>query len=126
LEGTIFWELNPWTADYGKIKVYTAPLNLIDTGLVVTPDTNWHSFELVIDLVNQKYVSVTIDGNTTDLNNILLAQVHHPEWGDDVSFNITTESLASWPGDGCPLVFKWTTRFRNLALSEGSSTPFND
>jgi len=117
LEGTIFWELNPWAADYGRIKVYTWPLQLVDTGITIPPDTQWHSFELIVDLASQRYVSIAVDGNSRDLSSTLLAQVYHPDWGDDVSFVITTESLASWPQNGCPNIFKWTTRFKNLVLS---------
>jgi len=118
LEGTIFWALNPWAVDYGHIKVYTSPLQLINTGIIVPPDTQWHSFELIVDLANQKYVSIAVDGDSKDLSNTPLAQVYHPDWGDDVSFVITTESLASWPHDGCLYIFKWTMRFKNLALSK--------
>lgn len=118
LEGTIFWELNPWAADYGHIKVYAWPLQLIDTGIIVPPDTQWHSFELVVDLASQRYISIAVDGDSRDLSSTLLAQVYHPDWGDDVSFIITTESLASWPQNGCPYIFKWTMRYKNLALSK--------
>lgn len=118
-EGTIFWEINPWLTDTGKIKVYVNPLTLTDTGITLPPDINWHTFELVVDLTAQKYVSLTIDGQTKDLSNLDLARVYQPTWGSDVSLAITTESLASWPnanGSSCPYVFAWTTRFRDLAF----------
>lgn len=118
LEGTIYWYLNPWnTEEYGKIKVYTGkPLVLIDTGIKLTPvsTTDWHTFELVVDLKSQKYVSIMIDGETRDLSNFELARVSQPTWGDEVSLTITTESLAGWPQAGCVNVFSWTTRFRDL------------
>jgi hypothetical protein len=118
LEGTIFWQLNPWTADYGHIKIYTGPLKLIDTGIVVEPDTRWHSFELVVNFANQRYVSIVVDGERRDVSEVPLATVHHPDWGSDVSFAITAESLASWPQGGCPYVFKWGMRYRDLRLSK--------
>lgn len=119
LEGTIYWDLNPWTFnDYGKIKVYTKPLNLTDTGirLIPTSTTNWHTFELVVDLQSQKYISVTIDEETRDLSSFQLARVSQPDWGNEVSLSITTESLASWPQENCANVFSWTTQFKNLEL----------
>lgn len=116
LEGTIYWELNPWSTEYGKIKVYTKPITLTDTGIILTPisTTQWHTFTLVVDLRNQKYVSITIDGETRNLSNFELARVPQPSWGKEVSLSITTESLASWPQQNCTNVFSWSTRFRDL------------
>ena len=113
-EAVIYWDLNPWASDYGKIKVYTNPASLVETGITLTPDTNWHSFEVVADLATQKYVSITIGGETRDLSHLEMARVYQPTWGDEVALIITTESLASWPGTGCPYVFTWATRFRDL------------
>lgn len=117
VEGTIYWDLNPWVAsEYGKVKVYTKSLNLVDTGIKVIPTamTNWHSFEVVVDLKSQKYISITIDGDTRDLSALELARVSQPSWGNEVSLSITTESLATWPQADCSNVFSWATRFRNL------------
>ena len=121
VEGTIYWDLNPWvTGEYGKVKVYTNPLNLVDTGIRVVPTatTAWHSFEVVVDLGRQKYVSITIDGDTRDLSDFELARVSQPSWGNEVSLSITTESLASWPQANCANVFSWATRFRNLEFKK--------
>lgn len=117
LEGAIYWELNPWKVDYGKIKVYIKPLILTDTGITLTPGTDWHAFELVVDFVNQEYVSITIDGEFKDLRGMELAQVSHPDWGDEVFLSITTESMAAWPHEDCRYVFTWTTWFRDLELA---------
>jgi hypothetical protein len=116
LEGTIYWDLNPWTVDAGKIKIYTYPLDLMDTGLYLQPDTEWHRFSLVIDLNSQKFVSVTIDDQTVYLSNIGLARVYHDDWGNDLSISLTTESMAAWPQADCTYIFKWTTQFRNLVF----------
>jgi hypothetical protein len=113
-EGVIYWDLNPWTLDYGKIKVYINPIKLVDTGITIAPDLNWHTFEISVDLTNQRYVSITVDGQTRDLRQHELARVPQPSWGTEVALIITTESMASWPGDGCPYAFTWSTRFRNL------------
>lgn len=116
-EGTIYWQLNPWELDYGKIKVYASPLQLIDTGMSLAPDTEWHSFELAVDLVSRNYLYIAVDDQRVDLSEVDLARVHHPEWGEDVSLSITTESLATWPQYECQHVFSWTTDFRNLAFA---------
>ena len=117
LEGTIYWALNPWdTANYGHIKIYVYPLMLVDTGIKIAPDLNWHQFSLAVDLVNRNYLWLNVDGKATNLNSMALAQVSHPDWGTDVSLNITTESMASYPGVNCPSVFTWTTMFQNVSF----------
>ena len=117
LEGTIFWALNPWTSDFGKIKIYTYPLTLIDTGLTVPPDTSWHSFELVVNLADQTYVSIAVDGHTVDLQGVRLAQVYHPDWGSEVSFSNTTEVQNAFPQSTCAHIFRFAAQFRDLRLS---------
>ncbi len=120
LEGTIFWVLNPWMSDFGKIQIYTYPLTLIDTGITVPPDTSWHSFELMVDLANQEYVSITIDGHTVDLRGVRLAQRYHPEWGSEVSFSNTTEAQNASPppqSTACISIFRFAAQFRDLRLS---------
>ncbi len=117
MEGAIYWELNPWAADYGQIFVYVKPVVLFNTGITLTPDTNWHTFELIVDFVNQKYVSITIDGQTVNLSNSKLAQVLYPTWSDSVALGITTESMAAWPQFNWSSIFTWTTRFKDLEFS---------
>ncbi len=114
LEGTIYWDLNPWTADFGKVKVYTSSLDLIDTGVTLPPDLEWHSFALTIDLESRRYSSVTVDQETVELEGLELAEVFHPDWGEEVALTTTTESLAAWPGEECGTVFTWTTRFTGI------------
>jgi len=114
IEGAIYWELNPWNPAAGSFYVYTNPVVLVGTGIELEPDTEWHSFELVVDLEKQEYVSMAIDGETADLEGIEMARVHHPEWGDEVALVITTESMATWPQADCRVVFTWTTQFADL------------
>ena len=114
VEATIFWELNPWRTDYGHIMVYTEPVTLIETGISVTPDTEWHDFSITADFEAREFRSITVDGQTVDLSGVPLARVAHPEWGNEVAIVITTESLASYPGADCGTVFTWTTQFRDL------------
>ena len=120
-EGTIYWELNPWLQPAGKIKIYTEPTDSapIEIGLTLTPDTLWHRFEIVVDLKTRRYVSISIDDSTRNRNDPL-HRVYHPDWGNDISLNITTESLATWPQADCRDVFTWTAWFRDLALSRES------
>lgn len=113
-EGVIYWDLNPWEEDYGKIKIYSNSLELIDTGIKIFPDTNWHQFDLTIDLTTQKYISISIDNFQVDLSEFNLARVYHPEWGSDLMISITTESMATWPGEACVYPFTWTTQFKDL------------
>jgi hypothetical protein len=126
LEGTIYWNLNPWTPDgkNGTIKIYNKsakPEDLVDTG-INRIDTDWHSFELVVNFVTKKYVSITFDNETKDLSNYNLVQVDHGPgsggilWNDtNVSLSITTESLAAWPN--LTNTFTWTTQFKDLEFS---------
>ena len=104
-EGVIFWELNRWVSDYGKIKIYVNPATLVDTGITVTPDLYWHRFEITVDLQTQRYVRITFDGATRDLSHLELARVYQPTWGTEVAVIITTESMATWPGADCPYAF---------------------
>ncbi len=120
LEGSLYWELNPWKNDYGWFKVYTnsafdpEQLALAETGIQLAPDTLWHSFEVVVDLTSQSYISVRIDDHYADLGHIHLAKRAQPSWGLDVSLIITAESMATWPQTYCPYIFTWTTYFRNV------------
>jgi hypothetical protein len=131
LEGSIYWDLNPWTKDGmdGKIKIYIKGVDSpIDTGIDITPDTKWHTFELVVDFQTKKYVSISFDDNAKNLENYELAQVYHGPrssnpWGNDISLSITTESLAAWPGENCNDVFTWTTQFEDLKLSTARTPP---
>lgn len=116
LEGAIYWELNPWMAEeYGKIKVYAHPIKLVETGIRLTPDTEWHRFELSVDLDRKRYISIKIDGQKKKLSGIPLAEVKHTDWGNEVALIITTESLAAWSDKGAAR-FTWTTRFKDLEL----------
>ncbi len=117
-EGVIFWELNPWSPGIGKIKVYTGsgPSRLIDTGITLKPDLQWHSFELAVDFSSRKYLFIAIDGQRLDLGSISLARVEHPDWGSDLTLNITTESMAAYPHSGCSYAFTWTTQFKDLSF----------
>ncbi len=118
LEGVIFWELNPWSPGIGKIRVYTGsgPSRLVDTGIVLRPDLQWHSFELAVDFTSRKYLFIAIDGQRLDLGSLDLARVQHPDWGSDLTVNITTESMAAYPRSGCSYAFTWTTQFKDLSF----------
>jgi hypothetical protein len=120
LEGALYWDLNPWEADYGHLKIYTDPIVLYDTGAVLQPDTEWHCFTLTVDLAKQEYVRLTYTNaagqHSIDLSGKKLAKVSHPDWGSDLSLSITTESMATWPQYTCPYAFSWTTQFKDVEL----------
>ena len=124
LEGAIYWELNPWNKSY-ELKLYSInrnnELKLIRTGLKVTPDTKWHSFELAIDTCSKRYVYIRFDNKMRYVPYIKLARVKHLDWGNDISINITAESLAAWPDNPCEYVFTWRTQFKDLELSYSST-----
>jgi hypothetical protein len=117
MEFAIYWDINPWNTDYGQIKLYTTNLQLFSTEIRRLPDTNWHDFELIADFAKQKYVSVTIDGQTQKVDTLPPVMVHQPTWGKDVSLNITTESMGAFPGFACENNFTWKTEFKDVELS---------
>jgi hypothetical protein len=114
LEGTIYWDLNPWTPDAGKIKIYQYPMTLAPTGITVPADTFWHCFALTVNFLTKKYVSLSVDGTVKDLSDVALAQKKHTDWGNDLSLSITSESEAASPDAGCTKIFTWTTLFKEL------------
>lgn len=120
LEAAIYWKLNPWDADYGKILVYTmnaqGGLGTIDSGITLTPDTNWHTFELRADLANRVYAGLAVDGHWNPLTNVPMAQVYHPDWGTDLSLILTAESENAYPGQSGTTVTQWTTQFKDPKL----------
>ena len=115
-EGSIYWDLNPWINEY-NLMVYSVnhdnTLFLYKTGIRVKPEIKWYNFEIIVNMKTKKYISINFDGQSIDLSHLKLAQVEHNEWGNDVSINITAESLASWPGTQCN-IFKWKTHFKDL------------
>jgi len=120
LEFAWFWMLNAWDSRYGNIYVYTGqPLDTHFTELTLTPDTEWHSFEMIVNFQTQKWVSLTIDNQTADLSTVDLGKVDHTNWSTDtrVALLITTESLPTWPGSDCSTVFSWTTQYKDAVFS---------
>ncbi len=115
-EGGMFWNLNPWDPNKGKIYIYTNPIIPIETGLIIEPDTQWHDIELIVDFYSFTYVSITIDGTTADLSGIPVAQVFRPNWGDEVALLFSVESLAAWPLPGCPYTFTWPVYYKDIAF----------
>jgi hypothetical protein len=123
LEATLFWELNPWSPDSGKIKIYTHGLELIETGIAVPADTLWHHFEMTVNLETHEYVSIQFDDQFADLEGVKLARVHHPDWGDDISISITAESMNTYPGPNCANIFMWSTSFKDLRFGAIIDSP---
>jgi hypothetical protein len=120
LEASIFWKLNPWDPDFGKIFVYTTNssggLAAVDTGITLAPDTNWHVFDVRADLLNRVFAGIAIDNQWNPLTNLPLAQVQHTDWGGDLSLILTAESENAYPGATNPIVTQWTTDFKDPKL----------
>lgn len=121
LEATWFWDLNPWrTNEFGKLKVYTGgtgTLQLVDTGLVIPPDTNWHRIESVVDFVSTQFVSLVADGVRANLSTVAIARVYRPTWGNELVYQFTQESCATYPNPGYSNIFYWATEYRNVRFS---------
>lgn len=120
LEAAMYWKLNPWDPDYGKIFAYTTDssgnLSSYDTGIAVQPDTNWHVFEVRADLLNRVWAGLAVDGHWNPLTNLPLARIYHPDWGTDLSLILTAESENAYPGSSNPIVTEWTTDYKDPKL----------
>ena len=116
IEGAIYWDINPHSDDFQHIKVYSGdPLKLIDTGIVVPADIQWHTFEIRVDLKKQIYTGMVIDDQWNPLTGIPLARVPQPTWGKDVSLILTAESENAFPGNPASLR-QWATQFKDVKL----------
>ncbi|MBS2965870.1 hypothetical protein KGA66_22670 [Actinocrinis puniceicyclus] len=121
LEAAVFWKLNPWDPNHGRVMVYTTggngALSAVDTGFSLPLDTNWHYFEINADLRNRVWAGIGLDGTQWNpLTNLPLAQIYHPDWGNDLSLILTGESENAYPGSTNPIVTQWTTDFRDVKL----------
>jgi hypothetical protein len=120
LEAAMYWKLNPWDSDYGKIFAYTTgsngTLSSHDTGITLPPDTNWHVFDVRADLLNRVWAGVAVDNQWNPLTNLPLAQIYHPDWGTDLSLILTAESENAYPGSTNPILTEWTTDFKDPKL----------
>jgi hypothetical protein len=121
LEATLFWTLNPWqTNELGKVFAYTSttgPLQIVDTGLTLPVDTNWHRLEFVADFAHARFVSARADGVRADLSTVAVARVAHTNWGNELLYQITQESCSTYPNPGYTNIFTWTMQYRNLEFS---------
>ncbi|OFZ79586.1 MAG: hypothetical protein A2583_13380 [Bdellovibrionales bacterium RIFOXYD1_FULL_53_11] len=122
-EFAYFWVLNAWDASYGRFFVFTGyPLAIHDTGIFLSPDTQWHTMEMVVNFSTRKYVSLKIDGMAADISGVEMGKVNHADWSADtrVAMTITAESLSTWPGATCTSVFTWTTHYKDVVFSRYS------
>jgi len=120
LEASVFWKLNPWDPNHGKIMAYTTTngaLTAVDTGFTLAFDTNWHYFEINADLLNKTWAGIGLDGTQWNpLTNLPLAQISQPTWGNDLSLILTAESENAYPGSTNPSITQWTTDFKDVKL----------
>ena len=121
LEASVFWKLNPWDPNHGKVMVYTTDssgaLVAVDTGFSLPLDTKWHYFDINADLRNRVWAGIGLDGTQWNpLTNLPLAQRYQPTWGNDLSLILTGESENAYPGSTNPIVTQWTTDFKDVKL----------
>ena len=120
LEASVFWKLNPWDPNFGKIMVYTTSngaLSAVDTGFTLPFDTNWHYFEINADLLHRVWAGIGLDGKQWNpLTNLPLATVSHPDWGNDLTLILTGESENAFPGTTNPSVTQWTMDYKDVKL----------
>ena len=122
LEATVMWSVNAWqTNDYGKVYLYTTttggPLELVDTGLTLPVDTNWHTVEFVANFSSKKFVSVTADGAWANVNTVNIARLLRTNWGPELLYHITQESSSAYPGPAYSNIFTWTVQYKDIEFS---------
>lgn len=113
MEASFYWQLNPWAAKYGHFFVYIPNHQLVDTGINLPPDSNWHNFEIVADFVNRKWITVQVDDQTADVSTQPLALISHPDWGNEQLVIITVEAEPAWPKATCIYANSWNIYFKN-------------
>jgi hypothetical protein len=121
LEASVFWKLNPWDPNHGRVMVYTTDssgaLSAVDTGFTLPLDTNWHYVEINADLHNRVWAGIGLDGTQWNpLTNLPLVQIFQPTWGGDLSLILTAESENAYPGSSNPIVTQWATDFKDVKL----------
>jgi hypothetical protein len=118
-EAAIYWQLNPWGSDYGKIYVYgdnNGSLYLHDTGIRLNPDTNWHTFEIRADFATGYYYGIVVDQQYRSLSNVRIARVSQPSWGNDLSLVLTAEAGNTYPGSNNTYKSQWSAQFKDVKL----------
>lgn len=117
-EAGLVWVLNPWDLNYGSLLAYSGPLNLVDTGIDLDPDEEWHTIQIKADFTELEWISVTVDEDEYDMSNVDLAYVSRPTWGETPGLIVTVESLSLWPFYFCSAgAYTFEVHARNLELS---------
>lgn len=118
VEATIYWDLAPWDKNFGEIMVYTnspdGGLTLHDTGIHLTPDTKWHTFELTADLKRQVWDGIAIDNRSNPLTGLPLLLRSHPDWGPGVFLALTAEAMNCYPGPDAGYVNQCVVDFADM------------
>ncbi|MEU7902990.1 hypothetical protein [Actinoplanes sp. NPDC049118] len=91
--GTAFqWLLNPWDANFGKIRVWTG--SSWQAAGYLKPDTAWHQVSFLVDPSGQR-VELSIDGTQISAP---YSQTPKSGWGTEVSARLQAEAISLWPG----------------------------
>jgi hypothetical protein len=120
LEACAEWVLNPWDPNYGKLMVLDRAGILVDTGLSIAPDTQWHHIEYCVNFRTEQYVSLSVDGKSVNFSGDRMYETLHPEWDKTIATFTTLEVTNGWPGDPAQYVCYWSQEFRNYVWGLGS------
>lgn len=91
------WILNPWLNNFGEIGSWSDINGGQWVGVGnITPDTNWHELEIVVDFQKQT-TSLKIDNKTYPS---CFTGTQKPEtWGRETSARIQVEIISLYPGN---------------------------
>ncbi|RZU50709.1 hypothetical protein EV385_2489 [Krasilnikovia cinnamomea] len=91
--GTAFqWVLNPWDANFGKIRVWTG--SSWSAAGYLKPDTAWHQVSFLVDPSGQR-VELSIDGTQIPAP---FSRTTKNGWGTEVAARLQAEAISLWPG----------------------------
>jgi hypothetical protein len=90
------WILNPWMSTFGNIRAWSDNDGgqWVSSGYL-TPDTNWHIIEFMVDVQNQA-TSMKIDG--LQYASLFSATPKPANWGTETAARFQAEIISLWPG----------------------------
>ncbi|MEM7347681.1 MAG: hypothetical protein AAF485_25900 [Chloroflexota bacterium] len=90
------WILNPWMSTFGEIRTWASDNggSWISSGYYLTPDTNVHTAELVLD-VTHRATALIIDGQDFPIS---ISETPKYGWGTETAARLSSEMISIWPG----------------------------
>lgn len=107
-EAVVEWILNPWSSDYGRVKIRT-PTGEKLVGSI-EPDTSWHRIRVVGDWRTNNYLRIDVDGSSILLREQLLFETK--PWSN--SFDIYVELGNAW--NNCQHTFAVSALYDNIEI----------